>query len=132
MKRELRCHAYLRFVDDFLLFADDKATLGQWRAALIERLAQLRLTIHPGAQVRPVTEGIPFLGFVVYPDRRRLKRRKGIAFARQLRAKVQACRTGALPYANLTASVQGWVNHVSYAHTTGLRAAVLSSFSQER
>jgi hypothetical protein len=31
-----------------------------------------------------VGEGIPFLGFVVYPERRRLKRRKGIYFRRRL------------------------------------------------
>ena len=39
--------------------------------------------IHPGAQPRPVTEGIPFLGFVVYPEHRRLKRRKGIHYRRR-------------------------------------------------
>ena len=75
--KELRCPAYLRYVDDFLLFADDKAQLWEWRAALVERLARLRLTIHEeSAQPRPVTEGIPFLGFHVFPGRRRLKRRK--------------------------------------------------------
>ncbi|MEI2609483.1 MAG: RNA-directed DNA polymerase [Candidatus Promineifilaceae bacterium] len=63
IKRELRCPAYLRFVDDFLLFAPNKATLWQWREVIISRLARLRLTIHPGAQVRAVREGIPFLGF---------------------------------------------------------------------
>ncbi len=67
-------------VDDFLLFADDKATLWAWKAAVERRLARLRLTIHPGAHPRPVSEGIPFLGFVTYPDHRRLKRRKGIYY----------------------------------------------------
>ncbi|MBN1922332.1 MAG: RNA-dependent DNA polymerase, partial [Anaerolineae bacterium] len=77
-KRELRCQGYVRYVDDILFFADDKSTLWTWKAAISERLARLRLTAHPGAHPRPVTEGIPFLGFVLYPDRRRLKRRKGI------------------------------------------------------
>ena len=79
VKRELRAQAYLRFVDDFLLFADDKATLWRWKAAVEARLAALRFTVHPRAEPRPVGEGIPFLGFVVYRERRRLKRRKGIA-----------------------------------------------------
>ena len=86
VKRELRCEGYLRYVDDFALFADDKATLWAYREALVERLARLRLTIHPGAQPRPVTEGLPFLGFIVYPDRRNLKRRKGVHFRRRFRA----------------------------------------------
>ena len=83
VKRELGCRGYLRYVDDFLLFADDKRTLWNWREALIERLAALRLTIHEErAHPRPITEGIPFLGFVVFPTHRRLKRRKGIAYRR--------------------------------------------------
>ena len=32
VKRELRCPAYLRYVDDFLLFGDDKASLWRWHA----------------------------------------------------------------------------------------------------
>jgi hypothetical protein len=78
VKRELRCPAYLRYVDDLRLFAADKDQLWQWRARIEARLARYRLTIHPGSQPQPVGEGVPFLGFVIYPDRRRLKRRQGI------------------------------------------------------
>ncbi len=31
VKRRLRCPAYLRFVDDFLLFGDDKGRLWEWK-----------------------------------------------------------------------------------------------------
>ncbi len=85
VERELRCRGYVRYVDDALLFADDKATLWAWRQAIVERLAQLRLTIHPGAQPRPTGEGFPFLGFLVYPTHRRLKRRKVVAYRRKLK-----------------------------------------------
>ena len=71
--RTLGCSAYLRYVDDFLLFSDSKTQLWQWRAAVIERMAALRLAIHEQkAQVRPVAQGTPFLGFTVYPTHRRL------------------------------------------------------------
>ena len=49
VKHELRCRAYLRYCDDLLLFADDKATLWAWRAAIVDKLAELRLTLHAGA-----------------------------------------------------------------------------------
>ena len=124
---ELGCAAYVRYVDDFLLFGDDKRQLWAWKEAIIHRLARLRLTIHEAsAQVRPVTEGIPFLGFVVFPDERRLKRRKGVAFQRRLRIMVKLYAEGKLPFERMTASVQGWVNHVRYARSAGLRRSVLS------
>ncbi len=125
VKRELRCKAYVRYVDDFVLFAEDKATLWAWLAAIVERLVALRLTIHPGAHPRPVTEGIPFLGFVIFPDRRRLKRRKGIYFRRRFHTLIGLYKAGRLSLSQLTASVRGWVNHTSYANTVGLRKAVL-------
>lgn len=123
--RELRCPAYLRYVDDFLLFGNDKRQLWDWKAAIIERLARLRLTIHTGsAQVRPVTEGIPFLGFIVFPQRRRLKRRKGIAFRRRLKGLAQQYAARKVTLSRVDASVRGWVNHVRYGNTVGLRRAI--------
>jgi retron-type reverse transcriptase len=122
VKRELRCPAYLRYVDDFILFSDDKAQLHEWRAALIERLARYRLTLHAGpAQPRPVTEGLSFLGFRIFPTHRRLKNRVGHAFRRRLK-KIQSSG----PATRVRASVQGWINHVRYGDTFGLRRAVLA------
>lgn len=84
LKRTLKVHAYLRYVDDFLLFSNDKRELHEWRAALIQHLAGLRLTIHEGsAHASHTKTGIPFLGFIVFPDHRRLKPAKGYAFRRR-------------------------------------------------
>ncbi len=127
VKRELGCLAYLRYVDDFILFSDDKAEVQAWLAAIVTRLARLRLTIHPGAHARPVAEGLPFLGFTVFPTHRRLKRRKGVAFVRRYRQLRRAFHSRELSLEQLTASVRGWINHVRYGDTWGLRRALLAS-----
>lgn len=121
VKRRLRCKGFVRFVDDFLLFANEKGQLWEWKAALEEELAGWRLTIHPGAHPRPVTEGIPFLGFHIFPDRRRLKRRKGVQYGQRLERLLQQYQRGEISLDVVTASVQGWVNHLRYANTVGLR-----------
>jgi hypothetical protein len=127
VKRELRCPAYVRYVDDFLLFFDDKRRLLHWQKAIIERLMSLRLTIHENAaQVRPVIEGIPFLGFIVFPTHRRLKRKKGIAYQRRFKQIRRNWIDGKITSGQMTASVQGWVNHVRFANTWGLRQTVLT------
>ena len=125
IKRELECRHYLRYVDDFLLFADDRRQLHEWQTAVIEYTAGLRLTLHEQCMhPRPVTEGIPFLGFIVFPTHRRLKRRKGIAFRRRFKALARAYAAGQVTLAQVDASVQGWINHVRYADTWGLRRAL--------
>ncbi len=125
VQRELRCPAYLRYVDDFLLFADDKHQLAAMQRALVARLARFRLTIHP-TNCKPVANGIPFLGFVVFSEQRRLKRRKGIAYARRLRTMLQQYRAHAITREQLIASVRSWINHIRFANTHGLRRAIFT------
>ncbi len=126
-KRGLGCGAYLRYVDDLLLFSDSKYVLWDWLAAIDNRLATLRVTRHPGIHPRRVTDGIPFLGFVIFPHKRRLKRRKGLHFQRKLAGML---REDPLDLERLEASVQGWTNHVRYGNTVGLREAVLARYHQ--
>lgn len=123
----LGCHAYLRYVDDFLLFADDKRTLWTWKQALVEQLAALRMTLHESsAQVQPTAAGIRFLGFVVYPDHRRLLRRKGVYYWRRFRQLLADYRAKCITRTQLDDSLRGWVNHVRYANTWGLRRALVN------
>ena len=59
---------YLRYVDDFCCFADDKAFLVEMRHVIREFLFGLRVRLNEGkSRIRQVTEGIEFLGFVVLP-----------------------------------------------------------------
>jgi RNA-directed DNA polymerase len=135
VKRELRCPAYLRYVDDFLFFFDDKEALWKWKRGVVIWLEQLRLTIHEErAQVRPVKDGIPFLGFVVFPERRRLSRRRGTAYARRLRTMVRRLDHGEIDQDRVSSSINGWINHARYGNTVGLRRALLErlSFSVSR
>ena len=125
VKRELHCAGYVRYVDDLLLFADDKRTLWTWHGAVVEWLAELRLTMHPGTHPRPVTEGFPFLGFVIFPTHRRLKRRKIIHYRRRLREMLRAYDEGEVSAEQVAASISGWINHARYGDTWGLRRAML-------
>jgi RNA-directed DNA polymerase len=124
--RSLGCSAYLRYVDDFLLFSNDKKTLWRWRQSMIERLAELRLTLHEHkAQVHATAEGVRFLGFRVYATHRRLVRRTGLQYRRKLRAMLQAYHRGKIRKETVGASLRGWINHVRYADTWGLRRTLL-------
>lgn len=126
VKRDLKCSAYLRYVDDFILFADDPGQLRDWRVALIEQLAHWRLTLHVRrAQANPAAAGLPFLGFRVYPLHRRLKPRKGFFFQRRFRQKFAQAMRGEISFADVHILVRGWVNHARYGDTHGLRRAVL-------
>ena len=128
VKRELHCKGYLRYVDDFLLFADDTRPLWAWKRAIRDHLAGLRLALHERrSTVYPVGNGIPFLGFRVYPTHRRLKRANGVAFARRLKRHCAALARGEITYEELERRVLGWIAHAAHGDTYRLRRSLFDA-----
>ena len=125
VKRDIGCHAYLRYVDDFLLFSGNKRELWEWKDAIVAKLAELRLVLHEHeSTVYPVAAGIPFLGFRIYPTHRLLKRRNALAFQRRLRCWPRAIARGELQLSDLHQRVRGWIAHARHGDTWGLRRAL--------
>lgn len=128
VKQTLKVRAYLRYVDDFVLFSNDKRELFEWRNAMIDFLAGLQLTLHEGsAHARPVWKGITFLGFIVFPEHRRLKPPKGYAFRRRWRHFYSMHKAGKMSAEKLTLHAVAWVNHARYGDTWNLRRKILNA-----
>jgi len=66
---------------------------------------------------------------VVYPTHRRLKARKVINATRHLNERMDAWRRGDITFAELDASFKGWINHVRYADSWGLRKHVFKQLA---
>jgi len=133
VKETLLCKAYLRYVDDFLCFHQSKELLHEIRHRMTEYLQTLRLKLHPKkSRVFPVKSGIPFLGFRVYPNHRRLCKRNSMAFRRRLRHYSYLYRIGEKELADITPSVQGWLAHAFHGDTYRLRRQLFSEIRFKR
>lgn len=86
VKHTLKVRAYLRYVDDFVLLADDPATLMGWKLAIGDFLrTRLRLELHPDKTVlQRCTQGIDFLGSIVFPDHLLTRQRSVRALRRRI------------------------------------------------
>ena len=86
VKHRLHCRHYIRYCDDFVLLSSDRAELVYWRG-LIERslAAELGLALNPRERLRPVSDGIDFLGYIVRRDYRLVRRRVVSACKERLR-----------------------------------------------
>ncbi len=75
VKQELRIPGYVRYMDDFVLFADDRETLQAARRWIERWLGdELALQLKPTATIlAPATEGLPFLGIHLWQSTRRLR-----------------------------------------------------------
>lgn len=122
IRERLGIRGYLRYVDDLLLFGDDKPRLGDAIAAIQETLVNLRLCLHDGrGQVTPTTRPLPYLGFVLRPDRIHIIP-SNLTHARA-RSKRRAAefRNHERDVAGYRSSVFGWLG---YARLGGSTAAV--------
>jgi RNA-directed DNA polymerase len=76
VKHELRAPRYLRYVDDFVLVHRDREQLQAWLSAIAEFLRdRLRLELKADIKLKPLSAGCDFLGYVIYPSHRTVRRR---------------------------------------------------------
>jgi len=129
--RELKCSAYLRYMDDFMLFSDDKDFLQNARMNIEEFLGdQLRLRPHPKkSQVFATKDGAPFLGFHLYPRRRRILKVNVTEFKHRFSQHRREFRTARLTLDELNSRVRGWIGHAAHGDTYRLRQNVLAGLT---
>lgn len=75
---------FYRYCDDGVVLGNAKSELWEIRDAVHEQLEQIDLKVKANERVFPVDEGIDFLGYVIYPDHVRLRKRIKQKFARKM------------------------------------------------
>jgi RNA-directed DNA polymerase len=129
VKQRLGAPGYLRYVDDFLLFAREKAVLHRWKGEIAIFLERLRLRAHPRkCAVLPVRCGVPFVGFRVFPGRTLLRREAVRRFVRRMKGFQRARREGQIRLADVGTSVRSYLAHAAHADAASLNRALLRQF----
>ena len=116
-----------------LVFSDDKTQLAAIQLRLAELLNRLRLRLHPRKNtVFPVSQGIRFLGYRVFPTHRLLVKDN----VRRLRRRVRRMQR---QYANrdigpneIRQRLMSWSGHASQADTYMLRKRLFATIGFRR
>ncbi len=128
VKHDLRVRGYVRYMDDFILFGDERRGLEAFGERIKRALGELRLRMHPDKyQLMPTAEGVDFAGYVVFADGRvRVRSATVRRFDRRFRRmRWEVNRKNRQPE-DLTMRVRAWVAHTAHAQSVGLRRAVLT------
>ena len=132
IKRQLRAPGYCRYMDDLLVFGDDKPTLWRW-AAELERflLGRLHLALRSEVtSVRSVSDGVPFLGFRIWPHHTRLDPSRLRRFRRRIRALQRHLDSGQLTEDAAERSAESLIGWVGHANTWRLRRAFFGRLNE--
>ncbi len=86
VKHDLRAGGYVRYMDDFVVWGDDRAGLAPIRDRIRDFLGrELSLSLKPEPDINRCRFGMDFLGCRVKPSHVTLNRRSRIRFGRKLR-----------------------------------------------
>jgi retron-type reverse transcriptase len=132
-KDRLGITGYVRYVDDFLVFSDDKHHLANVRERIRDFLVTLRLRLHLTKNViSPVKNGIRFLGYRVFPMHRLLPKENVRRFRRRVRQMQQEYATGEVTFADIYQRLMSWVGHAKQADTYRLRCRLFDTIRFQR
>jgi RNA-directed DNA polymerase len=123
--------AYLRYMDDFVVFGDDKTLLRGVMREVRDWLASARrLHLHETkSHVRRVTDGVTFLGYRIWPTHRRVRRENVVRARRRVRRLNDQFARGELSQSAVKASLMAWLGHTKHADARQLERCVLGKVS---
>jgi RNA-directed DNA polymerase len=135
VKHTLKAKRYLRYVDDFVVVHHDHGQLEAWRFEIERFLAErLKLSLKDDVRLRPLQDGIDFLGYVVRPTRT-LVRPRVVAHARQAFADwehrhVDGYRITATPaeYRAIQSTAASYSGHLKHANSHRLQHSLQRRF----
>ncbi|TRU21358.1 MAG: RNA-directed DNA polymerase [Microcystis aeruginosa Ma_QC_B_20070730_S2] len=130
IKEVIRTPKYVRYVDDFALFADDRDFLAEARGKIEEYLIKLRLKIHPiKSQLFATKYGPSFLGFRILPDRVRVRNSNLHRGRRRLRRLQQDYAIGTIEWQDVERALTSWMAHLEHGDTWQLRKQIFDSLT---
>ncbi|MCX7048136.1 MAG: RNA-directed DNA polymerase [Candidatus Sumerlaeota bacterium] len=128
VKETLGAGRYLRYMDDFALFSDNREELAAAREKIEAYLAGLRLRIHPvKSQLFKCREGVNFLGFRILQRQIRVRSENLKRARRRLKIQQALFAQGDLEFAKVKQSVQSWIAHLRHGTTARLRQRIFKS-----
>jgi RNA-directed DNA polymerase len=126
IKEQLLCKAYIRYMDDMLLFASDKTTLQTMHKQIVDYTGtKLKLELKPPT-LRKTSTGVPFLGYLVLPTHLRLLQKSKKRFFKKFRAIEQALEKQKISEKQYQAKATALFSFAMKAKTKKLREKMLA------
>ncbi len=133
VKERMRIPGYVRYMDDFVLFAGDRGRLVDARREVENFLAEsVRLTLKRRATLlAPASQGLPFLGWRIHWAVTRLRPANLKRTRQRLKHRLWEYRTGMLSEDRLCDAVRSVAAHLEHGTTRALRRKMFDSLARK-
>lgn len=129
-KQHLKAQNYIRYMDDFMLFHNDKSYLHNCKASIRDFLDSLHLEMKSGkSEIFPVKNGFEFLGFFNKLAYIRVKKDGVKRFKKRLYTMRWQYTNRLISLDKIGESIRCWSAHAAYADSYRLRRKILREFA---
>lgn len=126
IKEDLGIKAYVRYMDDMILWHDDKDILKQAHQAIKQYVQTELLSELKPEQLNRTSLGLPFLGYKIFPHSMKLTQRSKQRFIRKMRYLDENHHSGIWSESVCQRRVLPLLAFVEHADTKGFRKALLT------
>lgn len=114
---------YVRYMDDVIILSSSKAQLQEWKVRIASFLeTELELQLNNKTCIRPINQGIEFVGYRVWPDKVVLRKKTTLHIKRVLKAKKEAYRVKEISFKQATDTLQSYLPVSGAAEMIGKRS----------
>ena len=130
MKSTLRVKFYARYTDDFVVVSENRTYLEELIPLIDKFLNEtLKLNLHPKKiGIRKYTQGIDFLGYVILPHCKLMRKRTWKRILRKYQSKIKLYRQEQISEESLNQSLQSYLGNLSHADTHKLSGLLKNMF----
>lgn len=127
IKQNLHIKSYLRYMDDGVIFSDNKLDLHDIKKEIYKFSEEKRLNLHENkTHIFPVKNGIKYLGFHIYPTFCRILRPNIIRFKQKFKKRCKQYESGEIAWENLLLSLNAWLGYVGIGRHIKIINQILS------
>lgn len=132
-KRELRIRHYIRYMDDIIILSDDKSELHRIKSDIEIFLDEhLRLNLNNKTAIRPITLGIDFVGYKIWPTHVKLRKSSALKFKRRLKVIQKQYAEGKINFDKVNATVQSYFGILKHCNSQLLKNKAFAEFVLKR
>ena len=128
-KRTYGIKYYIRYMDDVIILSDSKEDLNRYKKEFSDFLGdELRLRLNNKTAIRPVSQGIEFVGFRIWPGYVRLRKSTSLHMKRHLKEMQKKYQQYEISFSKVNETVMSYKALMKHCDCRALERKIFSEF----
>ena len=130
LKEAVKCPYYLRYMDDLIIFGNDKAWLTEVKELVRTKLIDVKLAMHEDkSRIFETKNGVPVLGYKIWPSHRLVLAQNIKRFKLRMKKYFKLLEKEMINSQRIFASIQSWLGFADHADSYNLRLSLAREFN---